>query len=508
MKAMEKKAWYRSGPALVAATLVLPPAGLVLLWLRPETRVLRKILGTVLITAVGVTHLFLFYGLRAEMGGEGIPRFLTFRKPEKHYAELEQSRAAAPPPPIEVPVEAPVEVPKVETSAPAATPTRAPHRPPYWTDFRGPRRDGRYDEMEILTTWPAAGLKPLWKQPVGGGYASFVVAEGRAFTIEQRRDQEVVAAYQVLTGRELWTHGWKAAFRESMGGDGPRATPTWHQGKIYAQGAEGELRCLDAATGKLVWSKNTLTDTGAPNLMWGMACSPLIVDDTVVAVSGNSLVAYDKRTGSRVWKALDEKQAYTSPMLATLDGRRQIVTVSAKRAMGLAVEDRAVLWDFPWTTTYDVNSSQPLLVGENRIFISAGYGHGAALLEVGAGGARPVWQNIRMKNKFNGSVLHEGHVYGLDEGILACVNIETGVQRWKGGRYGYGQVLLASGHLVITTETGDVVLVKATPERHQEVAQFPAIEGKTWNNPALANGLLLVRNTTEMACFRVGKLEQ
>jgi outer membrane protein assembly factor BamB len=359
--------------------------------------------------------------------------------------------------------------------------------------------------MEIRTDWPAKGLTPLWKQPLGGGYASFVVADGRAFTIEQRRDQEVVAAYQPLTGRELWTHGWKAAFRESMGGDGPRATPTWHQGKIYAQGATGELRCLDAATGKLVWSKNTLTETGAPNLTWGMAASPLIVDDTVVAVSGNSLVAYDKLTGSRAWKALDERQAYTSPMLATLAGRRQIVTVAAKRALGLAVDDRAVLWEFPWTTEYDANNSQPLVVGENRIFISAGYGHGAALLEIGAGGARPVWQNIKMKNKFNGSVLHEGHVYGLDEGILACVNVDTGEQKWKGGRYGYGQVLLASGHLVITTETGDVALVKATPERHQEVARFSAIDGKTWNNPALANGLLLVRNTTEMACFRVGK---
>lgn len=481
----------------MAATLVLPPAGLVLLWLRPETRVLRKVLGTLLIAVIGLAHLFLFYGLRAEMGGEGLPKFFTFRQPEKHYAVLEQSRAAAPP--------APVEVPKVEIPAPAATPAREPQRLPYWTDFRGPRRDGRYDEMEILTNWPAQGLTPLWKQPVGGGYASFVVAEGRAFTIEQRRDQEVVAAYQVRTGRELWTQGWKAAFRESMGGDGPRATPTWHQGRIYAQGAEGELRCLDAATGKVVWSKNTLTDTGAPNLHWGMACSPLIVNDTVVAVSGNSLVAYDKLTGSRAWKALDEKQAYTSPMLVTLAGRRQIVTVSAKRVMGLGVEDRAVLWDFPWTTEYDVNSSQPLVVGENRVFISAGYGHGAALLEVGAGGVRTVWQNIRMKNKFNGSVLYEGHVYGLDEGILACVNVETGEQRWKGGRYGYGQVLLAGGRLVITSETGEVVLVKATPERHQELARFPAIEGKTWNNPAIAGGLLLVRNTTEMACFRLGR---
>lgn len=493
---MEKAAWYRSGAALVAASLLFPPAGLVLLWMRRGTGVLRKALGSLVIAAIGVAHLFLFYGLRVEMGGQGLPKFFTFRKPEKHYAVLEQSRAAAPPPAEALPT---------TTPAPVATPQPEPPRPPYWTDFRGPGRDGRYDEMEIRTDWPAKGLPRLWRQPVGGGYASFAVAGGRAFTIEQRRDQEVVAAYDLLTGRELWTNRWKAEFRESLGGDGPRATPTFHEAKVYAQGAEGELRCLDAATGKVLWSKNTLVDTGASNLTWGLACSPLVVDDKVIAVSGNSVVAYDKLTGSRVWKSPDEKQAYTSPMLATLAGSRQILTVSGTRAMGLAVEDGTVLWEFPWTTEHDINSAQPLLVGENRVFLSAGYGHGAAVVEVTASGFRTVWQNIRMKNKFNGSVLHQGHVYGLDEGILACLNAATGEQKWKGGRYGYGQVLLASGHLVITTESGDVVLVKATPERHQEVAQFSALDGKTWNNPAIADGLLLVRNTTEMACFRLGK---
>jgi outer membrane protein assembly factor BamB len=461
---------------------------LVLLWLRRGTRVGLKIVGTLGVAAVGVAQLFLFYGLRAEMGGAGVPKFFTFSKPESHYAELDKSRAEvkavpAPPPAVEVAQPEPV---------------------PYWTDFRGPRRDGRYEEMPIRTNWPARGLPRLWKQPVGGGYASFVVAEGRAFTIEQRRDEEVVAAYDVLTGRELWTDRWKAEFREGMGGDGPRATPTWHEGKLYAQGAAGELRCLEAATGKVLWSKNTLADTGSPNLQWGMACSPLVVDDRVIAVSGNAAVAYDKLSGRRIWKSEEEKQAYTSPMLATLAGRRQILTVSAKRVLGLALEDGTRLWDYPWTTEYDVNSSQPLLLGDNRFFISAGYGHGAAVVEVSAGGAQTVWQNIRLKAKFNGPVLHEGHVYGLDEGILACVRVDSGDLKWKGGRYGYGQVLLAGGHLIITTESGEVVLVKATPEGHQELASFSAVDGKTWNNPALAGGLLLVRNTTEMACFRIG----
>jgi outer membrane protein assembly factor BamB len=196
-------------------------------------------------------------------------------------------------------------------------------------------------------------------------------------------------------------------------------------------------------------------------------------------------------------------------MLVTLAGQRQLLIVSARRAMGLAVEDGKLLWDFPWETSYDVNSAQPLIVDENRFFISAGYGHGAALVEVTktANGfsTRAVWQNLMMKNKFNSSVLYQGHIYGLDESILTCLNAETGERMWKGGRYGYGQLLLASGYLIVLTESGDVVLVKATPEQHAEVARFSAIEGKTWNHPALASGRLLVRNTTQMACFQISR---
>jgi outer membrane protein assembly factor BamB len=334
-----------------------------------------------------------------------------------------------------------------------------------------------------------------------------VVADGRAFTIEQRRRQEVATAYDMSTGRELWANAWDAEFVESMGGDGPRATPTWNEGRVYALGATGELRCLDAATGKPIWSRNILSDNHAENLSWGMAAAPLIVGDKVIVLpggpAGQSVVAYNKLTGEPLWKALDDKQAYTSPMLVTLAGKRQILVVSALRAMGLTVEDGTLLWEYPWRTEYDVNSAQPLVIGDNRVFLSAGYGHGSAVLEIAAEGVKQVWASNRMKNKFSSSVLFEGNIYGFDEAILACINAETGELKWKGGRYGYGQLLLARGLLVVTTETGDVALVKATPEGHRELARFHAVSGKTWNNPALADGRLLVRNETEMACFRI-----
>lgn len=397
----------------------------------------------------------------------------------------------------------------VDASSNSGT-TIAPAPRRSWTAFRGTNRDGRYEERTVKTSWPAEGPQLLWKQPVGGGYSSFSVADGIAYTLEQRRGQEVVAAYRVSNGRELWTNAWNAQFKETYS-EGPRATPTWDEGRVYALGATGEFRCLDAKTGRVVWSKNILTDNGASNLQWGMAASPLIVDDKVIVTpggkSGKTVVAYDKATGERVWNALSDEASYTSPMLVNLAGRRQILVVTARNIAGLAPEDGSTLWTHTWPTSMGINASQPLMVGSNRVFISAGYGKGAALIEISGGAramsARTVWENSMMKNKFNSSVLHDGHVYGLDEGILTCIDVQTGERKWKGGRYGYGQLISASGSLIITTEDGEVVLVRATPEAHTEVARFRAFDSQTWNVPAIADGRLLVRNAKEMACYKL-----
>ncbi len=370
--------------------------------------------------------------------------------------------------------------------------------------------------MPILTAWPEGGLKPIWKQPVGGGYASFTVAGGLAYTIEQRREQEVVAAYEVKTGREKWTDTWKARFSESMGGDGPRATPVFDEGRVYALGAEGELRALDAATGKTIWRKNMLTDNGATNIQWGQAASPLVVDGMVIVLpggqGGKSVAAYDKLTGARAWTALDDRQAYVAPVVVTLAGKRQLIVVTAERAVGLTIDAGKLLWEMPWVTQYDMAATYPIVVAPNRFFLASGGDRGAVVVELtpeadanGKFALRTVWQNKKMKTKFNDAVLHRGHIYGLDEGILACIDAGTGEQKWKGGRYGYGQILLASDHLVVLSERGELALVKADPAGYTEVSKFQAIGGKTWNNPAISGGVLLVRNAEEMAAFRVAQ---
>jgi outer membrane protein assembly factor BamB len=194
-------------------------------------------------------------------------------------------------------------------------------------------------------------------------------------------------------------------------------------------------------------------------------------------------------------------------MLVTIAGLRQVLVVTATRAVGVSPAGGTLLWEYPWPTQMGINVAQPVLLGNDRVFLSSSYGQGAAVFEVVREGdrfaTRTVWQNTRMKNKFTSSLLHEGHLYGLDESILACLDAATGDQKWKGGRYGYGQVLLAGDHLVVLTEDGEVVLVRATPERHHELARFRAIDGKTWNHPVVADGRLLVRNLREMAAFDI-----
>ena len=507
-----------SAKAILLVSILFPHAGLVLLWMKRDTDCDKKLLGSVGIVALGAVYVFL-------LAQTGILARLFSSAPgpeaEAHYSELERHRAqqkaeagAAATPEASAGATSGSSEASAAAPAPAAAPAAGVVPTRYvWANYRGANRDGRYDEKRINTAWTADGLKPAWRQPVGLGWASFVVADGVAFTIEQRRQQEVVAAYDLKTGRELWTQGWNAEFKESMGGDGPRATPTWDAGKLYALGATGELRCLDAKNGKVIWGKNILSDNGASNLQWGMSAAPLIVDDKVVVQpggkSGKSIVAYNKNTGAPVWRSQNDTQAYVSPMLATLAGRRQILAVTANRFVGLNPDDGTLLWDYPWDTSMGINCSQPIPVDANRVFLSSGYGKGAALVEIkdqgGSLSASKIWENTNMKNKFNSSVLHNGLVYGLDEGILACVDVTTGERKWKGGRYGYGQVILASDHLIVLSEEGELALVRATPDSHQEVAKFKVLEGRTWNNPALADGRLLVRNGNEMVCFNLAQ---
>jgi outer membrane protein assembly factor BamB len=384
-------------------------------------------------------------------------------------------------------------------------------QPTDFPEYRGRNRDGIVTGPRVKQDWKANPPTPVWRHPVGGGHAGFAVAGNAAVTIEQRRDDEAVVCYDTATGQERWVHAYPAHFTELMGGEGPRATPTIADDAVYSLGAAGTLVCLDLASGHARWSVNILD--GNENVRWGKSGSPLVYDRVVVlnpgaqteASKGKALVALDRRTGKIVWQAGNTQAGYSSPMLATLGGRRQILLLDGEVLAGYDADGGSELWHYPWPTQNGINVAQPLVLSGDRVFVSAAYGAGCAMLHItetaGEWQVKQLWGNKLLRCKFTSPVAHQGYIYGLDEGILACVDQQSGARKWRDGRYGHGQMLLVNGMLLILSETGKLVLVEATPQGCHELASMPALDGKTWNYPAVAGGRAYVRNAEEMACY-------
>ncbi len=399
---------------------------------------------------------------------------------------------------------------------PAALP--APKLTGHWPAFRGPRRDGVVPDVKIDTNWSARPPVQLWRKQVGPGWSSFAVDRELIYTQEQRGEHETVSCYLLSTGDLVWRHRDPVRFYESNGGAGPRGTPTVHEGRVYTMGATGIVNALDARTGAVAWSRNAQNDTGAPLPGWGFAASPLVVEDLVVVATGGRLVGYDLATGIPRWTRSTGGGGYSSPHLATIDGVPQILMPNGGGLTSVAPSDGSVLWEKKGPEGTSI--VQPALVGEGDILVAAGDamgGLGIQRISVSADVARsgPAesegwtveerWTTRGLKPYFNDFVVHEGHAFGFDGTILSCINIEDGERKWKGGRYGAGQmVLLPEGDLLLViSEDGELVLVSATPDKHTEIARFRAIEGKTWNHPVVIGDVLLVRNGEEMAAFRL-----
>jgi outer membrane protein assembly factor BamB len=382
---------------------------------------------------------------------------------------------------------------------------------PYFPQFLGPDRDATLRGVGLARDWQVAAPVALWRQPIGKGWSGFAVANGLAVTLEQRDGKERVIAYDLESGSVRWSHDGGAGFASVMAGDGPRATPAIDGSRVYTFGVNGVLTALDLASGRLLFEKDVLAENGARRPEYGVASSPLVVDGVVVVLAGGpggrSLVAYDARTGERRWSGGDDPAAYSSPRVATLGGVRQVVVFSHDSLAGHDVGTGAVLWRDHWPERAE-KVSQPVVLGDDLVFVSVGYGVGGRLVKVSrsAGGswrADPVWQTRQLKAKFTQVVEHRGFLYGLDEGVLVCLDPKDGERRWKSGRYGHGQVLLVDDLLLVQAEDGEVVLVEPGPERHVELARFQAVEGRAWATPALVGDLLLVRGDVEAACYRL-----
>jgi outer membrane protein assembly factor BamB len=381
-----------------------------------------------------------------------------------------------------------------------------------WPGFRGLERNAVAAASRIETDWLASPPVEQWRRPIGPGWSSFAVDGDLVYTQEQRGDQEVVAAYRASTGEPVWGHADETRFWESNAGAGPRATPTLAGGRAYTFGATGIVNALDALDGAVVWSRDAGADTGREIPGWGFSGSPLVVGDVVIVAAAGSLVAYDRATGDPRWFGPKGGWGYSSPHLLTFEGVQQIVLLNGAGALGLAPGDGAVLWEHAWPGDGIV---QPGVAANGDLLIGTGSGMGSGAevgvrrlgVSRGADGwtVEPRWTSKGLKPYFNDFVVHQGHAFGFDGGILACIDLEAGERRWKGGRYGHGQLLLLPDQdlLLVLSERGELALVAAAPDRYVELARVPAIEGKTWNHPVLVGDLLLVRNGEEMAAFRL-----
>jgi len=388
-----------------------------------------------------------------------------------------------------------------------------------WPQFRGPNRDGIVTNANLRIDWNSNPPQQVWRHPVGLGWSSFAIVGDYAFTQEQRKAEECVVCYNALTGKQVWVYQNNDWFTESMGGDGPRATPTFHESKLYTLGATGILNCLNAADGKKIWSRNILDDASAAgvpvkNIGWAMAGSPLVSDGMVFVnpggKQGRGVIAYDVLSGDIVWAKGNDPASYCAPRIETVDGVRQLLIYDGFGLKGHDIATGKELWRTEWKTQPEVVAAQPIVQDGNYIFLSAGYTVGSTLIKVRH--TKNGWQvdtkNVlknKFKLKFNDGLYKAGYVYGLSEGILACFDFKTGQRMWKRGRYNYGQLLLVGDHILVQAESGEVALVEANPKAFKEVARFQAITGKTWNHPVLHRGKLYLRNAQEAACYDVGK---
>jgi outer membrane protein assembly factor BamB len=390
------------------------------------------------------------------------------------------------------------------TTEPAVLETEAE-----WPGFRGPGRDSTIHGVQIETDWSKSPPVALWRRPIGPGWSSFAVRGDLLYTQEQRGNDEIVASYKMSTGKPVWRHRDAVRFWESNGGAGPRATPTLSHGHVYTFGGTGILNALDARTGAVVWSRNAASDTHVKVPMWGFSSSPLVVDDVVVIATGGTLAGYDVTTGKLRWVGPHHEFSYSSPQLATIEGVPQILMLSPPGAISVAPADGRLLWEHSWEGGAIV---QPALTADGDVLINAismNGGTGMRRLAVAhrSGGwtVEERWTSNGLKPYFNDFVVHKGHAFGFDGAILACIDLADGKRKWKGGRYGNGQLVLLPDQdlMLVISEEGELALVNATPDQFTEVARFPALNGKTWNHPVLVRDVLLVRNGEEMAAFRL-----
>jgi outer membrane protein assembly factor BamB len=381
-------------------------------------------------------------------------------------------------------------------------------KPGDWAEFRGTNRRGEVHGMKIATDWESHPPKQVWRQRIGPAWSSMLILGDRLITQEQRGESEAVVCLDAATGREVWAHQYNARFSDGQAGAGPRSSPSFADGRIYTLGGSGVLSCLESGSGKPCWSRDIVADSGAPLPMWGFSSSPLIVDGLVVVYAGGKgdkgLLAYHDKTGQPAWSAATGPVSYSSPQVATVHGKRQVLFLSDTGLIGLEPATGKILWEHKAPANQIWRVALPRQVDETGVVFGS-EDLGLVRIDLAQASAKPRWDTRALRPAYNDFVSLDGFIYGFDEGFFCCVDASTGERRWKAGRYGHGQVILLVDQrvLIVVAENGEAIQVSARPDWHEELGRFQALNGKTWNHPAVAHGCLYVRNAEEIACYKL-----
>jgi outer membrane protein assembly factor BamB len=391
-----------------------------------------------------------------------------------------------------------------------------------WTQFRGPNHDGASPE-KILTVWPEAGLRQIWKTPLNDGFSALTIGGGKAFTLVTREvdgaDQEVCVALDANSGQELWSvalgvaqfdAGGDKGTPDNNGGDGPRSTPTYDDGKVYTYSSRMVLQCFDAGTGKQIWTCDLIKQHAGRNIHWESAASPLIDGDLVFVEGGGmgqALLAFDKHDGHMVWQGQDDKMTHSTPVAVTILDQRQIIFYTQSGLVSVMPQTGAVLWRFPFR--YAGSAAISPVVSGDMVYCSAGYGIGSRACRISKSGsgftATQLWHqpaNI-IASHWSTPVCANGYLYGIfgqakfGQAPLKCVEMATGNVLWSHDGFGPGGCTLVDGNVLVLSDAGDLVLVKATPAAYTEVARNHVLAGKCWNYASISNGRIYARSTKE-----------
>lgn len=389
-----------------------------------------------------------------------------------------------------------------------------------WPQLLGPQRNGLSSETGLLDRWPDGGPKEIWRVPGGVGSSGLAISRGRVLTLVQRDGKQWLVALDVKSGDSIWKAPLAPAYSNPMG-NGPRATPAIAGDLVFVFTGEGILSAHNFEDGKQLWSHHVVKELSGKEVAYGMACSPLVVGDQVIIMAGASkgtLVAYDTKSGKQAWTAGSDPAGYSSPALLKVGGKSQVVAFTGSSAIGVDPAKGSVLWRYPFTTDFDCNIATPLEV-KGQVFLSSGENHGSVLLALKPNGNKfdvsEVWDSLGpksvLRNEWQTSLLLDDYLYGMDNvggagpiTHLTCIDAATGERKWQQARFGKGNLIAADGKLLISTLTGELVVVRATPERFDEIGRATVLSG-TRQAPALSNGFLFLRDDKEIVCLNVMK---